>query len=460
MVSVKRDFTNFQEFPGKIEQNGIYEFPTLYHKDERDRMRIWKISIRVIENDNSKISSIDWELNDEKQSIIKPSYITDATPINDNYIVELWVETGIKNGKITRNIPTYIEKIAFEGQSNQRNQFQQALIEARKQFEKRKEKGGSENPTGKKQSESSNLYFPMLAHTFKKGERYLKFPLFVQPKLDGVRCISFLSEYPGSADKVIIYSRQKKIFPSMDYLKKILYPYLKQLYDEENDQSIYLDGELYKHGKSLQEISGEARNEKKREGVNLNQYHLYDCFYPKDTDVTYSDRKAQLDELFSGIQNKHKNILKQVETNIAKNMKEVDKLYEKYTGESYEGVILRNSSGLYLTSNVKNGENLRSYDLVKLKKKETDEFEIVDYTQGSKGKDLGALIWVVKNNNDIKFNVTPKDMTYEERYKIFAQCEKSFDKLYKGKLLTVEHEGLSDDGVPLRAKGVTIRDYE
>ena len=123
----------------------------------------------------------------------------------------------------------------------------------------------------------------------------------------------------------------------------------------------------------------------------------------------------------------------------------------------YEGAMLRNTNGEYLASADKAS---RSSDLVKLKPKHTDEFKIIGYTQGKRGKDKGAIIWICSTENDNEFNVTPKDMTYEERYDLFIDCEKNFDEKYFNKMMTVEYEDLSKAGVPQRAKAVIIRDYE
>jgi hypothetical protein len=98
--------------------------------------------------------------------------------------------------------------------------------------------------------------------------------------------------------------------------------------------------------------------------------------------------------------------------------------------------------------------------LVKLKQCFSDEFKIIGYTEGSRGKDKGAIIWVCETADNVEFNVTPKDITYEQRKELFLDAEENFDKKYKHKMLTVDYEALSKNGVPLRAKAVVIRDYE
>ena len=102
--------------------------------------------------------------------------------------------------------------------------------------------------------------------------------------------------------------------------------------------------------------------------------------------------------------------------------------------------------------------------MLKRKARFTDEFELVDFTQGTKGKDIGAVIWILKTHDTNKtFNATPKDITYEERYKLYKKSvlnnKKGFNNNYKGRMMTVEYEDLSKDKVPLRAKSICFREH-
>jgi ATP-dependent DNA ligase len=527
MSSEKRDFTDFHKFPGEInEGKGIYEFPLLKHIDDKSRMRQWQIFVRLVKT-SKRQTAIDWNLLDEKQIPIKDDYFDSAEGYTDlpaGVIAEAWIETGIEGGKITRSFPTYFDKIGFEGQSNQRNPFQQALIYARAQYLKRVEKGGSLNAQGTKKSKGnigSTMYFPMLAKKWKDGSKHLTYPLYIQPKLDGVRCLVFLRRHNGGEKNVVVYSRSQKEFPAMDHLKKLLYRYLNDMYDTEKNQSIYLDGELYKHGKKLQDISGESRNEKKRPATKKevsdvedededveedesesksvkkkvnrksktnsddnndnndeepadenkdepsaghNEYHIYDCFYPLELDTAYESRKEQLEVLFDAMKDENdtaaQEVIKPVPTILVKSEEDAVSKYESFIAVGYEGAILRNIDGVYLASATKTGTFMRSNDLVKMKNKFSDEFEVVGYTEGKKGKGKGAVIWIAKTADGMTFKATPKDITDAERYKIFKQCKKDFEKLYLGRMLTIEYEDLSKKGVPQRAKALVFRDYE
>lgn len=515
MAASKRDFVNFHDFPGSVNDGkGIYEFPELRKIDSMDRVRIWRIFVRLVKDTNRQ-SGIDWNLLDEKQVKIKDKYFEVANGYSDlpnGVIAEVWAENGLETGKITRNAPSYFDTVAHKGRANQRNPFQQALIRARADYLKREERGGSKNKSAKKTKRSTNvMYFPMLAKTWKDGNKHLRYPLYIQPKLDGVRCLVYLKKKNGGVDDVVVYSRTQKEFPAMEYLKEVLYPYLNELFDDSSvpHQSIYLDGELYRHGDKLQDISGRSRNDRKRPNLSkrliakkgatkknvnetkdntgeskntinktlnlatLNQYHMYDCFYPLELDTQYEDRKEQLEELYDAIKgsdapdykylpaNTHPtDIVKLTPTKKVSSLKAATKLYNKYITNDYEGVIFRNVDGEYLAHPTKTSSAMRSKNLVKMKQKFTDEYEVVGFTEGRRGKDKGAIIWICKTTDDKKFNVTPKDITYEKRYELFKKAQKAFDTKYKGRMITVEYEDLSKAGVPQRAKSMTFRDYE
>ena len=460
MASDKRDFKNFAKFPGKYNcETKLHEFPTLWKIDSMGRTRMWKIVIRVIKNNTRRQIGVDWNLMKEDHLPIKKEYYKTGYKIYPDIIAQAYVETGIIGGKITLNSPSYFEKVAFEGQANERNVFQQALIYARNQFLQRKQRGSTEKKPSKNKKTTSTMYFPMLAKPYKTGAKHLVYPLYVQPKLDGVRCITYLSKPSGDYHDVIMYSRTKKIFPTMDFYKKLLHPLLDDLYDREGKQSIYLDGELYLHGKTLQDISGESRGEAQKTR-NINQYHIYDCFYPKELSTEFAERKEQLAEFFSGVTGKAKKFIIPVKTKLVKHYTEARKQFDYFVKHNYEGIILRNVSGVYKGDPERTGAFLRSNDLVKMKKEFTDEYEVVDYTEGTRGKDKGAIIWIVRTKSGIRFNVTPKDTTYEIRYKLFKDAEKNFKKKYKNRMITVEYKSLSKDKVPQHAKSLAFRDYE
>jgi hypothetical protein len=97
----------------------------------------------------------------------------------------------------------------------------------------------------------------------------------------------------------------------------------------------------------------------------------------------------------------------------------------------------------------------------KRKPRHSSEFKIVGYGDGTNGKEKGAILWILETKTNVQFTVVPIDMTYIERYELFSSMSLDlFETKYRNKMMTVEYDDLSSDGVPLRAKAKCIRDYD
>lgn len=451
-----RDLTNFDEFPGALDDaTGWYTFPTLWKKDELKRWREWTIFIRLIKS-KANFTEIDFDLTEEKEIPIKESYFQMGSTIPG--IAQAFVKSGISGGKITLTAPTYFDEYANEGRANQRNPLQSAMIWARALWLKKIDEGSAESKTEFTKAKTANVnreYLPMLAEK-ETAIDHIDFPAFVQPKLDGMRALVYLKHNKNpNVEDVVAYSRRKKpLGKNFDKIKKILLPYLVSLYDKDKNQSIYLDGEIYLHGKKLQEIIGDARGSQ----VTEVQYHIYDVFYPMELETDFEERLAQRDDLFDELEKSTKATkhIKRVPTRKVTSLKEAYKAYDQFVQQGYEGAMLRNFKGPYLVDKT----TTRSKDLVKLKPTYTDEFELIGYTDGKKGRDVGAIIWVCQTKEGLEFNATPKDMTIAERKALFQECKKKFKTKYLGRMLTVEYQDMSKDLKPQRAKALLFRDYE
>ncbi len=466
MSSDKRQFSNFTKFQGNIlNESGEYAFPVLYHKDSNDNMRMWKINIRLIKGNINKTPTykIDWDVMKDNTIPIIPSYLNNID-IPANSIAQMWVETGVINGKISRHIPTY-PKPKNIGKKNERNSLEQALVLSRSQFLKKINMGLTTTPNKNVKINASTMYFPMLVHKYENEKKRLNYPLYVQPKLDGARVIAFLTKKPQSNPTykdVKLYTRQKKEYIGFDSIRKDLLEPLCDLWNIRDNESIYVDGEFYKHGMNLQIISGAVRNPKRKcikkyKGI---KFHVFDAFYPSNNDDTFQDRINILNDLFELIDSSE---IVLVKTMLVKNEKDQELLYNKYLKKEYEGTILRNVDSLYLTSPTNNSSKIRSKFVLKRKPKFRDEFEIVGFNQGTKGRDIGAIIWQCKlHDSDKTFTATP-NIPYDERYKLFKLLKKNkqsiFISKYKNRMMTIEYEDLSTDGTPLRAKSVGFREH-
>ena len=77
---------------------------------------------------------------------------------------------------------------------------------------------------------------PMLAYPVSSKPINYNDKVFIQPKLDGVRCVI---QYDNSA--VIAYSRTGKVWKNIDHILESLVTFFKKYPD------VILDGELYNH---------------------------------------------------------------------------------------------------------------------------------------------------------------------------------------------------------------------
>jgi len=120
--------------------------------------------------------------------------------------------------------------------------------------------------------------------------------------------------------------------------------------------------------------------------------------------------------------------------------------------------MIRDPTSAYLKSATVKSDRLRSKALLKRKEVFDDEFEVVDYTQGENGKEVGAVCWICAVGDE-SFKVVP-NMPLEERYAIYRECKKHFATKYKNRMLTVEYRSTSKSGVPLCAKAIGFRDIK
>lgn len=243
--------------------------------------------------------------------------------------------------------------------------------------------------------------------------------------------------------------------------------------------AVYLDAEIYLHGKPLNWISGQARKEK---DSDLLEYHVYDCFFPLAIhyghNMTSEDRQKYLNAMFARMDSE-KTRIKRGKNFVPRSSAEMHKLVKGFLDDDYEGGIIRkNWEGYQYSPN-----NYHSSNLIKIKPIKDSEFRIVGFTQGTKGKDVGAIIWVcevdakhVKDPKDKEFNAVPMDMTYKERYALFkCLSAKVTDPKNPGKQITrferdIKRKNLTmtvvypkrsvKTGKPEQPKAKIVRSYE
>lgn len=288
------------------------------------------------------------------------------------------------------------------------------------------------------------LPLPMLASKWKDIKKKVKYPVAIQPKLNGVRCLAM---YDKDSNEVILASRGGKQY-NVPHIKMQLESYFIL------NQTLILDGELYFHGKPLQTISGEVRKE--NQCADWVEYHMYDIF---DTKKKQSDRlnDLRIHGLILRGQYDAKSVFV-VNHYLANDEEDVKKYHDDFVSEGYEGAITRDFEGLYEAS-------FRSSFLGKVKAFEDEEFELLG-CEVDKDKTIGdSFVFILKNNID--------DQIFKARPTGTIQQKLAWhqDQSWIGKKATVRFQERSTGGLPIQGhvrhsdskaflEMEVIRDYE
>jgi DNA ligase-1 len=347
------------------------------------------------------------------------------------------IEFGQIDGKKQTVIREYTEGKNI-GKKNETTPLQQCINETLKKWKDKKEKESYKEssfalfPVGKEEEHKEEKYFPMLAHTYepntkKNKKNDISFPCFVQPKLDGLRCIMYLVN-----NQIKCQSRTGMFFDSLSHITEEL----KDFYYKNN---VILDGELYTESIPFEELSGLIKKKKlsdeDREKLKVIKYHVYDIINEK----TYENRIKDLNSYINNFQYTVKVDSYQVENNT-----QFKNYFSKFIQYGYEGIMLRNVNGLYKC-------NYRSHDLQKYKEFCEAEYIISSFKEGD-GRDKGTVIWVCKTDEGKEFSVRPRG-TIEKRRELYNN-----GKTYIGRKLTVIYQELSEMRIPRFPVGKDIRD--
>jgi DNA ligase-1 len=308
------------------------------------------------------------------------------------------------------------------GKANGTTDEEQAMKEA---IAKRKLKLEKDYHESIKKISTKRHFEPMLADKWEDRKDKIEYPIYSQPKLDGIRCI---------VNKDGMWSRNGKPIISAPHI----YDSLKPLF-EENPYLIF-DGELYADKfandfnsiVSLVKKTKPTENDLKESKKNI-QYWIYDlpCSH-EDMSFSFSIRYKDLYDLFMEWSHFNAHCIL-VDSDVCKNEKEVMEYYEKYVNESYEGQILR-TDGWY--------ENKRSKNLLKHKSFIDEEYTIIDICEGegNRAGTAGYFVFETSEGKPFKSNVKG---TWEET----AEMLKNRKKLI-GKEATVKYFNLTPDGIP------------
>ena len=121
----------------------------------------------------------------------------------DNKMSYIYTYTGQEGGKITEYVKK-VEKGKNIGKKNETTHLEQALSEAESAWQKKIDKNGYRENI--EELDDAKKMMPMCAQYFDKKAKYINFAdAYVQPKLDGVRCI--LRKNDNKLESIKMYSK-------------------------------------------------------------------------------------------------------------------------------------------------------------------------------------------------------------------------------------------------------------
>jgi len=272
----------------------------------------------------------------------------------------------------------------------------------------------------------------MLAFKVQQYGHQLSNPFYVQPKLNGVRAL---------CNGTVFQSRDEHLWNDkvLAHLHTQIQPIFARF------PSFITDGELYRHGLSLQKIN-QAVAVNRHEPTSVTptiEYHIFDLLDLEHVAKDFEYRAGQLSAINDIISYHGLTHIKVVPTHKCGSMDITEPLYKRYLKDGYEGLMYRSLGCMYgLKENCGNKEN-RWKCLLKRKEWLDKEFQISDFTitEGKKGE-RGFQVTCYVNDSEQTFNVGSGLSDDELDYYI--------ETTPIGQWAKVKFETYSDDGVPLK----------
>jgi DNA ligase 1 len=338
---------------------------------------------------------------------------------------DICTEYGQIGGKMQLSRKTATPKNV--GRANATTAEEQAILEAKAMHKKRLDAKYSLTIEDAKKE----VFLPMLASDFEKRKDKVTYPVDVQPKLDGVRCLAY---WDGGSVKLM--SRGGKQWNCCQHIIDELETILPTDW--------VLDGELYIHGSTFQEITKLVKK-LRPESVNV-QFHVYDVPRAKyeETELggsTWDNRKMSLLLIDEFVEN-CKSVVA-VESHYTTCEEDVYKLQSQFLEDGYEGAIVREMDGEYKFG-------YRSRSLLKVKNFMDEEYKIIGFGTGI-GRFEGSVVWICTTEDGKEFRVVPQG-TMEQRQELYKDANNSI-----GSLLKVKFFELTDDNIPRFPVGLGIR---
>lgn len=221
------------------------------------------------------------------------------------------------------------------------------------------------------------------------------------------------------------------------------------LYFFSRNPNVILDGELFKRGKSLQQISGAARLEKNTSDCSWLEYWIYDCYFIDKPEMIAIDRYIFLLEnssffLYSGIEDDEKDKPIKVLIHVTlEGWESMIQAHNQYVSEGFEGACITDPTKPYKPGS-------RGNQLIKIKQYKSEDFKVIGYELGLRGSEDMTFICELEDGR------TFKAMPVGDR-ETKAEYVENFENKYLGHKVECTFFNYSDEGKPTQPRARIFR---
>jgi len=278
-------------------------------------------------------------------------------------------------------------------------------------------------------------HFCMLAHKY-DPKRIKRWPVAVEPKLDGVRVLVFVS--PGA---VLFRSRSNKPFPALDWMA----PHIALLVANAlgRHASVVLEAEAVS-GTFSSTVSSVRRKSVSADDAVL---HVFDVIPVAEFDAgasarTYLDRREVLASMYA--LDSWPSFCRLMQVDYASHHAEVMRLYQDARAAGLEGVMVKDPFATY--------QRKRSHAWMKIKAEESAECKVLRRIKGE-GKHAGRLGLLVVDHKGVEVGVGT-GFTDAQREELWA-CK--FTEL-RNRIVEVQYHEETPDGSLRHPRFLRFRD--
>jgi len=247
--------------------------------------------------------------------------------------------------------------------------------------------------------------------------------VIVQPKLDGDRCRAIWDN-----NRVVLLSSEQNEINSVPHIIGGL-----DFFYRSSKNKPELDGELYSHGLSHQEIHSIVSRT-----TNLHPDHQKISFWIFDEVDEKKTQFQRLERVNTICYLINKKPIKAIPYEWCDSHESIINSMNEAMAVGFEGVVIRNPLNFYVRK--------RSTEIMKFKPKQRDIYRIIDVEEAiSKDNEPKGILgaFVVVDDDDRVFNVGAGCLTHVEREELWQKRESLF-----GKALIVQYQHINPSGVP------------